>query len=605
MPNEHTSGAEVTLRQKLLLMFSATVAVAVAAVGWTVSVRVRQVFDQLDREQMNVFAQQFQREFQHRANDVALAVDRIAASEPLTRMSFELAHGGDAAQYLVDAGPLAQEYRLNYLEIVGSDGNIISSAQWPARFGYSEPSISAAGRPPFLKQEELPEGPTETGLFVVRAIHEPESDSPSLYIVGGVKLDHEFLAALPVPAQARVYLYHNAQSIFDPQYLTGKNGDTPTAVRFQPLIDAARTTGDDASGIVYLTSHREDSVNATAIPLKSAEGKVLAVLLIATSRRGMVETQQHVRATALGVAGLGIISAIAGSLWIAARISRPIEQLARAAGDVADGLWDTRVPIQTRDEVGALATSFNRMTSQLAEQRDRLIQSERVAAWRELARRLAHELKNPLFPLQLTVENIIRARELPPDEFEEVFAEGTATLKSEVANLKTIIGRFSDFSRMPAPQEEIIDARNVLQRVVALYAPVLRDHKPPIMQVTELPEQLLRISADPELMHRAISNLVLNAVDAMPNGGELRASASRKDSIVQIRICDTGQGLTPEECARLFTPYYTTREYGTGLGLAVVQSVVSDHRGTVRVESSPGTGTAFIIELPAVEEVKS
>jgi nitrogen fixation/metabolism regulation signal transduction histidine kinase len=192
------------------------------------------------------------------------------------------------------------------------------------------------------------------------------------------------------------------------------------------------------------------------------------VLLVANSRQGLVEVQRHIRAITFGVAGIGILFAIGASLWIAARVSRPIEQLAAAAGEVAQGRWDTHVPVHANDEVGALAKSFNRMTSQLVEQRDQLVQSERVAAWRELARRLAHELKNPLFPLQLTVENIIRARQLSPAEFDEVFTEGSATLQSEIANLKTIIGRFSDFSKMPKPLKENIDARDVVLRVLNL-----------------------------------------------------------------------------------------------------------------------------------------
>jgi len=140
---------------------------------------------------------------------------------------------------------------------------------------------------------------------------------------------------------------------------------------------------------------------------------VLAVLVVALSRAGMVDAQQHIRAIAYGVAAGGILLAIVFSLWIAARVSRPIEQLARAAREVAAGNWNVHVPEHGHDEVSVLARSFNHMTGQLTSQRERLIQSERVAAWRELARRLAHELKNPLFPLQLTIENLTRARQLP------------------------------------------------------------------------------------------------------------------------------------------------------------------------------------------------
>src|SRR6202041_4003595 len=133
------------------------------------------------------------------------------------------------------------------------------------------------------------------------------------------------------------------------------------------------------------------------------------------------------------------------SLWVSARITRPLEELAAGAREVASGRWDTVIDLRGRDEIGQLASAFNEMTQTLAAQRDRLVQTERVAAWRELARRLAHELRNPLFPLQITVENLQRARQLGPQQFQEVFTEATATLKAEFANLNSIVTRFSDF----------------------------------------------------------------------------------------------------------------------------------------------------------------
>ncbi len=238
---------------------------------------------------------------------------------------------------------------------------------------------------------------------------------------------------------------------------------------YASLVDRARKSGQQASGILYLTPRREDSVSATAIPLKDSAGNVLAVLTVAISRSGLVAEQQQIRAIAYGVASGGILLAIIFSLWIAARVSRPVEELARAAEEVASGNWDAQVPVRGRDEVAVLARSFNHMTEQLENQREKLVQTERVAAWRELARRLAHELKNPLFPLQLTVENLVRARQLPAAEFDEVFNESTQTLSMEIANLKKIIGRFSDFSKMPKPELERIDARDLVARVRALY----------------------------------------------------------------------------------------------------------------------------------------
>jgi len=270
---------------------------------------------------------------------------------------------------------------------------------------------------------------------------------------------------------------------------------------------------------------------------------------------------------------------------------------ASAVNEVAAGNWNASVEVRSHDEVGQLAEGFNHMTGQLVEQRDRLVQSERVAAWRELARRLAHELKNPLFPLQITVENLVRARQLDPSEFDEVFAESTEMLIAELNNLKTIIGRFSDFSKMPKPQLQEMDLREALRRLLTLYAPSLAEKNIELHE--EIENVPLRSMADSEMLHRALSNLVLNAMDAMPEGGTLTVTALEREEWIEIRIADSGVGLTPEECERLFTPYYTTKQHGTGLGLAVVQSVIADHQGTIAVRGAKGGGAEFVIELPA------
>jgi signal transduction histidine kinase len=607
----------LSLRQKLLLLFSLTIAAAVAAVAWTVLVRIREVFEQRDQQETALFVSQFQREFQHRSAEVATAVDRIAATERARAMAFQLTQSSDSAAYLTEAQTMAQETRLDFLEIVGPDGNVISSAQWPARFGYPELAAKNSGQAPFLKREELPDGSTVLGLFAVRTIGNSGSGGPgsNVRLVGGERLDQSFLADLPVAPGMQIGLYSDpsgddptaiagaASSFgrFDATRLAGPDGALPGAAHYQNLVDAARQSGQQVSGIVDPTGRQEDTLNATAIPLKNQSGAVMAVLTVAISRGGLVEAQQHIRAIAYGVAAGGILLAIAFSLWIAARVSRPIEQLAHAAEDVAGGDWDVRVPQSGSDEVSVLARSFNHMTEQLTSQRERLVQTERVAAWRELARRLAHELKNPIFPLQLTVENLVRARHLPPAEFDEIFRESTTTLSAEIANLNTIIGRFSDFSKMPKPEFDRIDAKDIVERVRALYANLSTTDGATIQFEIDVASTPMPINVDPELLHRALSNLVLNAMDAMPGGGTLTISAQPKGESIQIRVSDTGEGLTAEECERLFTPYYTTKQHGTGLGLAIVQSVVADHAGSITVESRAGGGSTFIITLPKAE----
>ena len=157
------------------------------------------------------------------------------------------------------------------------------------------------------------------------------------------------------------------------------------------------------------------------------------------------------------------------------------------------------------------------MTTEMLSQQERLVQSERVAAWRELARRLAHELKNPLFPLQLTVENLVRARQSMPEQFDEVFRESSRTLLAEISNLKGIIGRFSEFSKMPQPQLQPVQVNEVIRGVLQLVQAQLEaPGRARIGCDLQLDPHLDSVAADPDLLHRAISNLVLNAMDAMP-----------------------------------------------------------------------------------------
>jgi signal transduction histidine kinase len=150
---------------------------------------------------------------------------------------------------------------------------------------------------------------------------------------------------------------------------------------------------------------------------------------------------------------------------------------------------------------------------------------------------------------------------------------------------------------MPQPQRQPTQVNEVVRSVLRVFHAQLQE-KNQISVHTELAEALPEISADPDLLHRALQNLVLNAIDAMPQGGELTIRTATVGGRIEISVSDTGSCLTPEECGRLFTPYYTTKQHGTGLGLAIVQSVVSDHGGKISVESTKEKGTTFRIELP-------
>ncbi len=575
----------MSFRTKLFLSITATVVLAVWVVAAVVSTLVTQSFERRDSQRTASLVSQLQREFDRRGADVARRVQAVADSDAVQRLAVNLGGQLDTSQYYAQAQTLAQEQSLDFLELVGPDAAIISSAEWPARFGYKEDWLAQPvdwkAQGVFLKKEDLADGPA-LGLITVRTV---TAGDKTLYVAGGQRLDKEFLNSLPATDGMRFQLYRNFEPLPSPESLGSKlAASLVEEVKRQPR---QLTRVDDAATI-------------TAIPLRGRDHQLLAILLVENSRAELASLRKYIQGTAGIVGGACVLLGLMLSFWTASRVTRPLRALASSVREVALGKWDTRATVSSSDEVGQLARNFNGMTEQLVEQRNRMIQAERVAAWRELARRLAHELKNPLFPLQITIENLQRARESSPEQFDEVFRESTTTLLAELGHLKTIIGRFSDFAKMPAPQLEPVDVNQVARQVIQLFEAQLKSpERPPIETRLQLDANLSAVPADPDQLRRALSNLVLNALDAMPRGGALSIRTSRYDGKVAVEVSDTGEGLTPEECDRLFTPYYTTKQHGTGLGLAIVQSVVSDHKGTITVHSEPGKGTTFRIELKA------
>jgi signal transduction histidine kinase len=591
----------LSFRARLLIVFVLTVVLSVGLVGWAVSATTRRAFEEFDTQRTDALVAQFRSEFTRRGEEVTRRVAGMADAEATWRMALELSRANaDHSLYINDARGLSQTQQLDFVEIVAHDGTIVSSAHWPGRFGYKNEWVTAldlGDKPAFLRREELQDD-AALAIMAVRAVGVSDR---KVYIIGGQRLDKEFLASLVLPAGLRALLYRNLDAKFSPQALTDVSGPLAQAEKLQPLIERVRQQPRETVETVRWSGDAASEEIFHAIPLTSRKEELLGVLLVGSSRREMAAVQGFIRAVALAAGGAGIVLGIFFSWWAAARVTKPIEQLAAGARQVAAGNWQARVDVNSSDEAGELARAFNQMTAQLAGQRERLVQAERVAAWRELARRLAHELKNPLFPLQITVENLQRARDRSPEQFEEVFRESTATLLAEIDNLRAIVGRFSDFAKMPAPQLQSVDVNATVREAAKLFEPQLSaEGRAAITPELHLAENTGPIQADPELLRRMLQNLILNAMDAMPAGGTLTIRTLRRNGGVRLTVSDTGTGLTPEECERLFTPYYTTKQHGTGLGLAIVQSVVSDHGGRITVESDPGRGATFVIDLPAV-----
>jgi two-component system nitrogen regulation sensor histidine kinase NtrY len=574
----------VTFRTKLLVISSFTIAGAVALVTGAVSVSTRRAFDRIDGDRRAALLDQFRVELDARGREIAQQVERAAASAGVQQIV------AGAAEY-DRAQAEAEAESLDFLDVVQPDLTIISSAHWPARFGYKNDwQIAAAdwnAPDAFLTRIPMPEG-TAVALVAIR----PATTGKAL-VVGGRRLSPEFLKSLGLAPGMRALMW------FSPDEVIDGHGNVSDPRKLARLI-AGETN------VIQWTADRSSAEAFQALRLER-HGKLMGVLLAGTSLREQLGLERAILWIGLLVGGSGIVIGVLLGWWTTERITRPVERLAAGARAVAQGDWSTRVEVASHDEIGELAQAFNRMTEQILEQQARALQAERVAAWRELARRLAHELKNPLFPLQITIENLQRARQRPEREFDEVFRESTGTLLEELANLKAIVGRFSDFAKMPAPQFEIVDVNEIVTGVMKLHEArlskaALHHGSSAIQPLIELAGGELKIRADRDQLRRAFGNLVLNAMDAMPAGGTLRVATAHIENGARLSVSDSGQGLTQEECARLFTPYYTTKQHGTGLGLAIVQSVVSDHHGKISVESEPGRGATFIIDLPAFQK---
>jgi two-component system nitrogen regulation sensor histidine kinase NtrY len=225
-----------------------------------------------------------------------------------------------------------------------------------------------------------------------------------------------------------------------------------------------------------------------------------------------------------------------------------------------------------------------------------LIRVQKVAAWREVARRLAHEIKNPLTPIQLSAERLRRHFTGAPETTRDLVAECTTTIVGEVESLKGLVDEFSQFARMPAPRAVPTDVHGLLDEALSLYRGLLAE----VEIRTTYDGSVPRIPLDAEQFRRVILNLVDNAIEAMDRRGviDIETRHESTNNLVRIVVADNGPGIPIVERDKLFLPYYSTKQRGSGLGLAIVRRIVAEHGGSIEVTDNEPRGTRFEIELP-------
>jgi nitrogen fixation/metabolism regulation signal transduction histidine kinase len=293
------------------------------------------------------------------------------------------------------------------------------------------------------------------------------------------------------------------------------------------------------------------------------------------------------------------ISSTVVSRLIARRISHPITELARATERIAKGDLTHRVSVNAKDEIRSLISSFNNMTQELLENKRDLIRTQRIAAWREVARRIAHEIKNPLTPIEIAIYRLKKRLGIDTREH-EVIEECLDSILKEVSTLKNIAQEFSSFAKLPEPKFQDLDPNEAIRSVLGLYASSFEN----IEITTEYAANLPSVMADDDQIRRVLENLVKNALEAMPRGGRLTVTTSLveldttdRGKYVRIEISDTGSGIPEDLKDKIFDPYFTTKQTGTGLGLAMAYRIVEDHAGKIAFTTG-SAGTTFIVELP-------
>lgn len=276
------------------------------------------------------------------------------------------------------------------------------------------------------------------------------------------------------------------------------------------------------------------------------------------------------------------------------RILKPLSSLSEATKRIGVGDLDVRVKKRGAKELRLLLDSFNNMAEKLKSSREELMRAERRAAWREVAQQIAHEIKNPLTPIRLATERLREKHKKSAPDLSFAIENATGSILTELETLERLLSEFSRFARLPSPVLKEVDITTILKEVENLY----RDSIKAKFSVS-IESQLPKVLCDAQQLKEVFVNLIDNSIHALPDeGGAIEISAETKGGEIEIDIKDNGSGINEEDKVNIFKPYFTKRKGGNGLGLAIVDRIISEHKGRIEVESKPGKGTTFRIFLP-------
>jgi signal transduction histidine kinase len=449
---------------------------------------------------------------------------------------------------------------LDIIEIINSEGKILSSGHWTANYGQSQKiKLTWQNEVPLYHIERI----VNKKVFTVQMKRSLKLADKDIYIIGGYILDEKSL--LPQYLSPEV----KATFVIDPDKVNEYKNKENIATRYFPKY------------------------------FYDTEGKAIALLNVEISTEFIKQAFRNVYIKLIAIALLLLVISIALGIILSNHITKPLEILVFASSEVGKGNLNHYINYKTKGEIGSLISSFNYMIKSLNEAQQKLIVIERLNAWREAARRIAHEIKNPISPIQVCIKTLIKAKSDKPHIFDSLFEESTKTILEEVSKLHSLADSFSLFAQMPNPVKTLADINSLLRQILQLYKSIGED----INIIENYDENIPMINIDSKLISAALHNVIKNAVEALPKQDaklKIETLLKEKDGNkwAVIKISDNGKGIKKEEIAMIFQPYFTTKSKGTGLGLTIAKEIISQHNGIISVESEENIGSTFIIELP-------
>ncbi len=494
--------------------------------------------------------------------DVQRAMDELATSPALEDAARDAAKLPPPPALTSAAATLMVPRGLSVLSLFDADGRTLSSGHLPARLGDLDEALFKATKGNHTLVPVQVELRDETGLHTRPALVTSRAldyGDTRVWAVGGSLLDERVAQQLSRLTGARVEVWGGNEKL----------GTAGTA--------AEPTT------------------------LRTVSWAPVAEVRLYFSRADLIATRTEVLRAFLALAALGLLLSVGVGFVLARRVTLPVEALTDAARRIAAGELDVRVEERATGELKALVQTFNKMTVDLKATTDKLVASERIAAWQEVARRVAHEIKNPLTPIRMSLETLVAASEKDNPRFKALFKESAVAVLEEVDRLKRIVDEFSQFARLPRPALAQVDLAELCRQVLALYAPhALGEGAAQLTYASHLDDGAL-VSADRDQLTQVLVNLIKNAEEAMTatgKGGAVTVTVRTQPATATIEVRDEGPGIPPDLRARLFEPYVTTKPAGTGLGLAIAARILQEHDGKLEVADEAGPGACFVLTLP-------